>query len=46
MIIILKNYQKSLKENFSAKVKIQENILAFQYQLKENMILTKQLHTK
>ena len=46
--LLLKNQQKSLKTNLHAQVEIQKNILAFQYQLKKNimMILMNQLHTE
>ena len=46
IILLLRNQQKSLKVDLNAQVKIQKNILAFQYQLKKNMIILKQLHTK
>ena len=32
--------------SFSVPIKIQKNIVVFQFQLKKNMIIIKQLHTK
>ena len=39
------SYQKNLNVNLNTQEKIQKNILLFQNQLKNNLIIVKQLHT-